>query len=305
LAALAAGVMVLGAAAPAWADLPAGGTFVDDDGNVHEGTIEAIFAAGITKGCNPPLNDRFCPQDPVSRGEMAAFLVRALDLPATTVDAFTDDSGSEFEGDINRLAAAGITRGCNPPTDDKFCPDRDVSRGEMAAFLVRAYAYAPSMVDAFSDDDGSTFEADIDSLSAEGITKGCTATWFCPSAPVTRAEMASFLSRAEGLTPMVPPPRAPITLETVATGLTRPVYLTAPSGDDRLFIVQKNGIIDIVENGRVASKPFLDISAKVSEAGGEMGLLSMAFHPDYGTNGRFFVYYSREGGSENHTSVIS
>ena len=54
------------------------GTFVDDDGNVHEGLIEAIAAEGITRGCNPPTNDRFFPSSNVTRGQMAAFLHRAL-----------------------------------------------------------------------------------------------------------------------------------------------------------------------------------------------------------------------------------
>lgn len=54
------------------------GSFVDDEGSVHEADIEALAAAGITKGCNPPANDRFCPGDPVTRAQMASFLVRAL-----------------------------------------------------------------------------------------------------------------------------------------------------------------------------------------------------------------------------------
>ena len=85
--------------------------FVDDDGSVHEPDIELIAAAGITSGCNPPTNSRYCPDGVVSRGQMAAFLVRALDLPATSKNFFSDDAGSIFEGDINRLAAAGITSG--------------------------------------------------------------------------------------------------------------------------------------------------------------------------------------------------
>ena len=127
------------------APLDPGGTFRDDDGNIHEPSIEAIAAAGITKGCNPPVNDRYCPADSVSRGEMAAFLVRALDLEPATLDYFSDDAGSVFESDINSLARSGITRGCNPPANDRFCPDGSVTREQMAAFLVRAYGY---------DDDG-------------------------------------------------------------------------------------------------------------------------------------------------------
>ena len=52
--------------------------FVDDDGSIFEEDIERLAAAGITRGCNPPINDRFCPNDPVTRAQMAAFLHRAL-----------------------------------------------------------------------------------------------------------------------------------------------------------------------------------------------------------------------------------
>ena len=69
---------------------------------------------------------------------MAAFLVRALDLGPASTDFFIDDGSSVFEDEINRLAAAGTTRGCNPPVNDRFCPDRSVRRDEMASFLARA-----------------------------------------------------------------------------------------------------------------------------------------------------------------------
>ncbi|HEY7565071.1 MAG TPA: S-layer homology domain-containing protein [Acidimicrobiia bacterium] len=113
--------------------------FVDDDGNVFEGAIERLAQAGITVGCNPPANDRFCPANTVSRGQMAAFLVRALDLPAYTgPNRFSDDNGHVFEGAIERLAQAGITVGCNPPANDRFCPNDPVNRAQMAGFLRRA-----------------------------------------------------------------------------------------------------------------------------------------------------------------------
>ncbi len=79
------------------ADLPPGGSFYDDDGNVHEGGIEAIAAEGITLGCNPPDNTIFCPGDSVTRGQMAAFLARALGLPDAATDFFADDDGTTFE----------------------------------------------------------------------------------------------------------------------------------------------------------------------------------------------------------------
>jgi hypothetical protein len=68
---------------------------------------------------------------------MAAFLTRALGLIASGSVDFVDDDGSIFESDIERIAEAGITKGCNPPVNDRFCPDDLVTRGQMAAFLAR------------------------------------------------------------------------------------------------------------------------------------------------------------------------
>ena len=117
------------------------GRFTDDDGNVHETNIEAIAAKGITKGCNPPQNHRFCPNGNITRGQMAAFLVRALGLTDDGGgDLFVDDNNSIFEADIDKLRTAGITKGCNPPENDRFCPDEPVRRDQMASFMARAFA---------------------------------------------------------------------------------------------------------------------------------------------------------------------
>jgi glucose/arabinose dehydrogenase len=86
-----------------------------------------------------------------------------------------------------------------------------------------------------------------------------------------------------------------INLEAVATGLNSPVYLTSPPGDARLFVVEQGGRIRIIDNGQVLGGSFLDISAGIS-SGGERGLLSLAFHPDYGTNGYFYVNYTDQSG---------
>jgi hypothetical protein len=113
--------------------------FTDIAGSVFEANILKLAAAGITKGCNPPANDEYCPTDYVTRGQMAAFLVRALDLTAVDPSiAFVDADGSLFEDNILKLATAGVTRGCNPPANDRFCPNDYVTRGQMAAFLHRA-----------------------------------------------------------------------------------------------------------------------------------------------------------------------
>jgi hypothetical protein len=115
------------------------GSFVDDDLSVFEPAIEWLALERVTQGCNPPVNDRFCPDRGVSRGEMAAFLVRAMGyVDDGGGDLFVDDDGSVFESAIDRLAAAGVTQGCNPPVNDRFCPDQLLTRGQVAAFLRRA-----------------------------------------------------------------------------------------------------------------------------------------------------------------------
>jgi len=181
---------------------PGRGRFVDDDNSIFEADIEWLAAQNITLGCNPPLNDRFCPNDVVTRGEIAAFLVRALDLTDRLSDPFVDDDNSIFEADIEKLAAAGITLGCNPPANTKFCPDRQLSRGEMAALLVRALGYVDDGGgNLFVDDDDSIFKGDIDKLGTAGITKGCnppTNDRFCPNDLVARGQLAAFLHRALG-----------------------------------------------------------------------------------------------------------
>ncbi len=200
-------VVAAGLGLPAHGAIGPGGTFVDDDGNPHEGNIEAIFAAQITKGCNE-AGDRFCPKSAVSREQMAAFLARALALPEPEADHFGDDTGSIFEADINRIFEAGITVGCTATT---YCPGQSITREQMAAFLVRAYGYQDrGGADRFSDDNNSPFEAEIEKLAVAGITLGCGASTYCPLSPVLREEMATFLARAEGLEPIVPPARCTV-----------------------------------------------------------------------------------------------
>ena len=188
-----------------------GGRFYDDDAGVHEPSIEAVAATGITRGCNPPRNTRVCPTLPVSRGEMAAFLSRSLGLEVAPPSGFEDIEASIFAGDIDRIAAADVTRGCNPPDNTLFCPADPVTRGQMAAFLSRALELPAADNERFADDEGSVFEPAIESLAAAGITVGCNPPdndRYCPHALVTRAEMATFLSRALELAtaPVAPRP---------------------------------------------------------------------------------------------------
>jgi len=102
---------------------------------------------------------------------------------------------------------------------------------------------------------------------------------------------------SDGATPTTPPTQSTdsVTLRTVATGLDFPVYLTAPPGDPRLFIVEKTGRIRIVKGGALSAAPFLDLSGSVS-GGSEQGLLGLAFDPQYATTGRFYVDYTDRNG---------
>ena len=175
------------------------GLFWDDDGSVFEDDIEKLAVAGVTAGCNPPTNNRFCPYEHLTRAQMAAMLVRALGLTATNGTDFADDNDSIFESDIEKLSAAGITHGCNPPSNTRYCPTRSLTRGQMAAMLVRALGLTATNGTDFTDDNDSIFEPDIEKLAAAGITAGCnppTNNRFCPDDRVTRGQMAAFLVRA-------------------------------------------------------------------------------------------------------------
>lgn len=211
-AALVCTVLVAPIAAQASDELQPGGTFTDDNRLPEEGYIEAIAEIGVTRGCNPPANDRFCPERAVTRAEMASFFVRSLGLPKADESPFNDTQGSVHHFDIAALAAADITRGCNPPENDQYCPDRIVSRGEMAAFIARAWEYTGEVdTERFKDDDASIFEADISRIADAGITSGCGDGNYCPDEPMLRKHMAVFLGRALRLAPkVVPAPPEPI-----------------------------------------------------------------------------------------------
>ena len=186
IACVAAIIGLLLTAPLALAALPPGGTFTDDDGSIFEAAIEAIAAEGITLGCNPPANDRYCPDDSVTRGQMAVFLVRAFGYTDNGGgDLFDDDDGLFYENAADRLKTAGVTIGCNPPVNDRYCGERAVTRGEMAAFFARALSLPVfTGPDRFVDDNASTFEGAIERLAQAAITLGCnppTNNRFCPN----------------------------------------------------------------------------------------------------------------------------
>jgi glucose/arabinose dehydrogenase len=122
---------------------------------------------------------------------------------------------------------------------------------------------------------------------------------------IALAGTVACADRVTGNTPPLPTDTT-LTLRTISTSLSVPVYLTAPPGDTaRLFVVEKGGRIRIIDHGSLLPAPFLDLSAQVSN-GAEQGLLGMAFYPDYATSGRFIVdYTSPQGSTAGGTSVIS
>ncbi len=89
----------------------------------------------------------------------------------------------------------------------------------------------------------------------------------------------------------------------VASGLTRPTYVTALPGDtDRVFVLEQPGRIRIIKNGTLLARPFLAIEADVHDTNDEQGLLGLCFDPDFESNRRFFVYFT--GGTGNGNSQI-
>jgi hypothetical protein len=171
--------------------------------------IERVYAAGITGGCGAaPL--QYCPEDVVTRAQMAVFLLRGIhgssytppDVGVNT--GFNDVSPGYWSSAwIKQLAAQGITAGCD---SDNYCPEAPINRAQMAVFLLRAKhgsSYTPPAVGSgtgFGDVPGNYWAAAwIKQLVAEGITVGCESTNYCPEAPVTRAQMAVFLVRTFNL----------------------------------------------------------------------------------------------------------
>lgn len=108
-----------------------------------------------------------------------------------------------------------------------------------------------------------------------------------------------------------PEPSIHLKLRLVSRGFTSPVGMGSPKdGTNRLFIIEQRGKIKIIKNGMVLSNPFLDISSKLDHLNigySEKGLLGLAFHPDYKSNGRFFVYYSAPCSEKeyDHKSILA
>ena len=161
--------------------------------------VAELAAAGVFAGTE--CDEGFCPNEPIDRATMAVWTVRVLDGedPAPVASTrFADVAASHPHAEfVERLAQLGVTRGCGDGT--KFCPDDSVTRAQMAVFLSRAYSLGGGPDPGFSDvPDDAWFATAVAAVAASGITVGCgDGTAFCPRRDTTRAQMATFLWRAE------------------------------------------------------------------------------------------------------------
>ena len=168
--------------------------------------IERLYNAGITSGCSTsPM--MYCPLAPVTRAQMAIFILRGMHgsayiPPAATGTVFSDVPADAFAAAwIEQFASEGITSGCG---SGNYCPDANVTRAQMAIFLLKGEhgsSYVPpTATGIFTDVPIGSFAADwIEQLANEGITSGCGGGNYCPDADVTRDQMAVFLVRAFSL----------------------------------------------------------------------------------------------------------
>jgi ELWxxDGT repeat protein len=164
--------------------------------------VERLAAAGLTSGCG---EEAYCPEDAVTRAQMAVFLLRGKHgssyvPPAASGGVFADVPASFWASAwIEQLAREGITAGCDA---GNYCPGSAVTRAQLAPLLLRAEHDAGYLPPAASGEVFADVPADgwasswIEQLAREGITAGCSARDYCPESPVTRAQLAVFLSRA-------------------------------------------------------------------------------------------------------------
>jgi hypothetical protein len=178
--------------------LPAGTSFVDVPATYFAHSfIEQLRASGITGGCSAVQPPMFCPENAVTRGQMAVFVESFLGNPPNTCQGQFSDvpTTNGFCGFIERMAQDGITSGCG---GNNFCPDSPVTRGQMAVFIEVALGNpANTCLGQFNDVPSTNgFCGFIERMAQDGITSGCGNNNFCPDNPVTRAQMAVFLMTA-------------------------------------------------------------------------------------------------------------
>lgn len=165
---------------------------------LFDAAIHCVWKWDLTNGTTPTT---YSPFASVTRAQMASFVARLIreagsDLPDGD-DAFVDDESSAHEADINALAAAGIAWGTGP---DTYSTSQNVTRAQMAAFLIRSYHYFSRQDiatgnDYFADDDGHPLEGDVNLAAEVGFAGGNADGTYRPQEPVRRDHMALFLAR--------------------------------------------------------------------------------------------------------------
>jgi hypothetical protein len=168
--------------------------------------VETLLHVGVTAGCTAST---YCPDGVTTREQMAVFLLRAREgggysPPPCTTAPFPDvPCSSPFAAWVQELVARGVTAGCG---GGLYCPTNPVTREQMAVFLLKskqgaAFTPLPCTTASFSDVPcSSPFAAWVQQLVARGITAGCGGGLYCPTDPVTRSQMAVFLTKTFGLT---------------------------------------------------------------------------------------------------------
>jgi hypothetical protein len=167
--------------------------------------VETVFHHGITSGCG---GTAYCPENDITRAQMAVLLLRAEHgaayvPPPATGTVFADVPANAFAAAwIERLADEGITAGCGSGAN--FCPNSPVTRAQMAVFLLKT-THGPAWVPPAASGDftdvpvSNPFAPWVEALKDEGVTAGCGVNVYCPSSATRRGQMATFLTKAFGL----------------------------------------------------------------------------------------------------------
>ena len=172
---------------------------IDDTSSLHR-ALRTLSAEDVLDGTGCGRG-RLCPEDHLSRWEMAVWLIRVVDdgadPRATRRSRFADvDADEWWSPHVERLADLGITEGCKAEPLS-YCPDEPVTRAQMASFLVRAFKLRGAGSAGFEDTAGNVHARNIDAIYAAEITIGCASIplMYCPGRYTTRAQMARFLLR--------------------------------------------------------------------------------------------------------------
>lgn len=172
--------------------------FSDTVGNTHRDAVDCIVWNAVAQGTSAST---YSPKVGVTRAQMATFIARLVEASGASLppdgNRFSDVAGTAHGVNIERLAAAGIVQGVG---GDRYSPGSPVTRGQMATFLARTFAFVdgeelPVSQTGFTDIAGTAHEANIRRVAGAGFAQGTSQTTYAPAADVRRDQMASFLAR--------------------------------------------------------------------------------------------------------------